>query len=157
MSSILFVCTGNTCRSPMAVAIFKDLLAKNKPRHKRWRVESAGTWANDGDPAAHLTEEILAHRGLSVAGHRARTVHAGMLGRFDLILTMTAHHKEALLAEFPQLRGKVYLLSQMAGVAGDIDDPMGGTAADYQTAASEITRLLQQGFDKILELTKANG
>lgn len=150
--SVLFVCTANICRSPMAVALFRSILAENRNDPSRWRIESAGTWAPKGQPAAPEMVEILAARGVKITKHRSRVVTKELLDPFALILTMEAGHKEALLAEFRSLKGKVYLLSEMAAENGPVEDPTGGPPEGYLKAADEIERLLRQGLPRIIEL-----
>jgi len=150
--AVLFVCTANICRSPMAVALFKTVLAENGIDPTSWRIESAGTWAPQGQPAAPEMVEILAGRGLKIARHRSRMVTIKMLDDFPLILTMEAGHKEAILAEFRSLKGKVFLLSEMASESGSVEDPTGGPPEAYLKTADEIERLLRQGLPRIIEL-----
>jgi protein-tyrosine-phosphatase len=137
----------------MAEVIFADQLRKTRPDWQSWRVESAGTWAPDGAPAAAWSQVAVARRGLSLANHRARTVTAEMLASFDLILTMEFNHKEALRVEFPSLSGRVFLLSEMAGALIEIADPIGGSPQEYENTATEIEDWLQQGIEKIIALT----
>ena len=150
--SVLFVCTANICRSPMAVALFRSVLAENGIDPSGWRIESAGTWAPKGQPAAPEMVEILTARGLKITKHRSRVVTKELLDHFPLILTMEAGHKEALLAEFRSLKGNVYLLSEMAAENGPVEDPTGGPPEAYIKTADEIERLLRLGLPRIIEL-----
>jgi len=150
--SVLFVCTANICRSPMAVALFKSVLAENGIDPTSWRIESAGTWAPQGQPAAPEMVEILAIRGLKITKHRSRMVTKEMLDDFHLILTMETGHKEALLAEFRFLKDKVYLLAEMAAETVSVDDPTGGPPEAYLKTSAEIERLLRQGLPRIMSL-----
>lgn len=151
MPSILFVCTANVCRSPMASAIFQRQLEESFP-DEIWRVESAGTWAIDGMAVAIGSTQIMRSRGLDISGHRARNISAELLAEFDLILTMENGHKEALRAEFPQYAARIYLLSEMAGFSHDINDPIGGPLSDFEATAKELTELLVQGIERIKSL-----
>lgn len=150
MPSVLFVCTANICRSPMAAALFKARL-KDKPG---WRVESAGTWAPEGEPAAARAQLALRGRGLDLGKHRSRTVTPELLEQFDLILTMERGHKEALVAEFPEIASRVYLLSEMLGSWFDVRDPMGGTQAEFEHTLRELDEILAQGQAKIEQLAR---
>lgn len=119
-----------------------------------WRVESAGTWASEGHPAAAFSESVMRARGLDVSQHRSKGVEGGYLEKFDLILTMDRNHKEALRVEFPELSGRIYMLSEMAGQKFDIEDPIGGSEAEFEATANEIERLIEVGFEKIRRLAQ---
>lgn len=147
-SSVLFVCTANICRSPMAAALF----AKKIKAGLGWRVESAGTWAPEGQPAASRAQMVLRGRGLDLSQHRSRSVNREMLQEFDLILTMERGHKEALQAEFPEIAARVYMLSEMTGQVFNIEDPIGGPLSEYENTARELEDLLERGCERILQL-----
>jgi protein-tyrosine-phosphatase len=132
----------------MASAIFQRLLDESGS-DLSWRVESAGTWAIDGIPAAAGSVQVMSDRGLDIRNHMARYITGELLSSFDLILTMENDHKEALRAEFPGYAGCIYLLSEMAGYSHDIRDPIGGPISDYEAVAQELTHLLDQGFERI--------
>ena len=147
MTSILFVCTANRYRSPIAEACFKDELIK-RGQEQGWDVLSAGTWTMDGLPA--MPDAILEARefGLDIQGHRSQAVTADMLQRADLILVMERGQKEALQIEFQAHRQKVALLTEVAeGNSYDIADPVKDPLS--VNAGSEICRLIQAGFEKI--------
>lgn len=119
-----------------------------------WRVESAGTWATNGR-SAHQDMSIAAEEaGLNLYSHRARNVDSIPLESYDLILTMEQSHKEALQIEFPTIRNRVYLLSEMLGITYDIPDPIGGPLNDYRTTVKELTRLLKLSLPRIVELAQ---
>lgn len=149
MPSVLFVCTGNSCRSPMAAAMFKQMVGDD------WRVESAGIRAVDGMPATAEAQQEMASRGLNLSKHRARTVTEEMIHTFDLILTMEEGQKEALRVEFPLEAGKIYTLMGMSGLTGDVVDPIGKGKEEYHRTADEIASLLQAGKRQIIKLATA--
>ena len=149
MPSLLFVCTANICRSPMAMALFRT---KILPEGDHWRIESAGTWAQEDYPASLKAQEVVTKLGGELSDHRSQAINKELLDSFNLILTMEQGHKEALQAEFPGVRKKVYLLSEMAGPGRDIKDPYGSTLEDYEATAEEIATYLTEGLEKICEL-----
>jgi protein-tyrosine-phosphatase len=149
MPSLLFVCTANVCRSPMATGIFIDLL---NGQNAEWRVESAGTWAMDGEPVLPSVKQLLNKKGIDLGPHSSRSVSRELLQQFNLILTMESGHKEALRAEFPDLSSRVYLLSEMIGEVRDIRDPVGGSKKLYEDCLFDIELILTKGFSKVVQL-----
>ena len=150
--SVLFICTANICRSPMAVALFRERLKQMRPDWKEWRVESAGTWAFEGEMASAYSQQVMAEKGLDISRHRSRQVTGEMLQDFNLILTMEVGQKEALQVEFPTLARRVFLLSEMAGRVEAVEDPYGSSIADYQEAAKQMDAILEKGMLRIIGL-----
>jgi protein-tyrosine phosphatase len=153
MPSLLFVCTANVCRSPLAVVLMKDKLTRLKKSTGtplgEWRIESAGTWGMDGSDMAVGVRTVLVEMGIKPGNHSARTVNAELLNAFDLILTMERGQKEALKVEFLESAGRVYMLSEMIGERFDIRDPMGEPIEEFRQTARLIETILNQGFDRI--------
>lgn len=156
MPSILFVCTGNTCRSPMAEGLFRHHLLAAHSDPAAWQVASAGTWAADGQPASPQAVAVMAQRGIDLRQHRSQCVTPELLAGFDLILTMERSHRDALLAEFPNLFGRVFLLSEMVGRDFDIADPIGKAPIEYEHTAQQIESLLQRGWEEIMRRVTSN-
>ncbi|MEW5868636.1 MAG: low molecular weight protein arginine phosphatase [Chloroflexota bacterium] len=151
MHSVLFVCSANICRSPMAQGLF---LARLGGDIADWRVQSAGVWARDGYSAHANTLSILRDRGVDLSAHRSRQVNLEIMENFKLILTMESGHKEALQAAFPQYAERVYLLTEIVGQQFDIVDPVGGPFIEFEATAGEIDDLLGRGFDRLKELAR---
>jgi protein-tyrosine-phosphatase len=151
--SVLFVCTANIVRSPMAAALFKAMV-KEKSDLGLWHIDSAGTWAREFITTSLYAYEIMKGMKLDLSKHRSRTISRGMIQNFNLVLVMEQNHKEALRAEFPDLADRIFLLSEMVGKKNDIRDPYRGSREDYLETARELERLLTEGFEKICELAK---
>jgi len=142
---VLFVCTGNICRSPMAAALFRAQTIKHGEAD-RYRVESAGTWGVDGQPASRHAQAVMLQRGLSLENHTARTVTPDLIREADLIIVMTRSHRDALAAEFPGARPKLRMLSEFCGLEYDISDPYGHSLDVYATCAADFERLIERGY-----------
>lgn len=156
MPSVLFVCTANLYRSPLAAAFLKDEL-KDEPDGDQWVIDSAGTWTKNGTPLHPQTIEDAHHFGLEVRTHRSKQVTAELLSHFDLILVMETGHKEALLIEFPDQSKKIHLLSEVVdGLAYDIHDPFSIEGKHDLDVANELHNIISRGKRKILALAKNN-
>ena len=149
--SILFVCTANQCRSPMAEVIMKDYL-KRMDLQSTIDVQSAGTWANNGFPATELGIKAMAERGLDTSTHKSQSITRPLIEKFDLILTMERNHKEAIQIEFKKLAEKVFMLSEMSGEMTNIEDPIGRSYQKYLETADQIDDWIKTGFPRILQL-----
>lgn len=158
MPTVLFVCTANICRSPMAAALFSQQLARRAPDFPsdEWTIRSAGTWAGEGLPAPRNSLEALARQGIDLSAHRSHCLGEADLDAANVVLVMTKGQREAIVAEFPRAAAKVFLLSQTAGPAYDIPDPYGGTKADYEVCADHLRYLIAAGFERILVLAHAS-
>jgi len=140
---IVFVCTGNTCRSPMAEALFKAALAArlgcavNELPARGYVVSSAGVSAYAGDAATPESVEALRAFDVDLSGHRSRPAAAELIARADDVIAMTRGHLLTLLGKAPVLAGSLRLL---CGADGDLDDPIGRGPDVYRTCAETIRR-----------------
>jgi len=149
MPSILFVCTANVCRSPMAMAIMRGLVEDSV---ETWRIESAGTWSVEGAQAAIRAQIVVAENGQDLSTHRSRSVNKEMLESFNLILTMEHGHREAINIEFPGLGNRVRLFSEMIGLSYDIPDPIGKPQQAFEDTYRELEQILRHGYERIRKL-----
>lgn len=94
----------------------------------------------------------MAARGLDITAHQARSISKDLISRYKLILTMENSHREALVAEFPFLEKRIFLLSEMSGIKSDVRDPYGGDLEEYQYAADILDGLIRNGLSRIIFL-----
>lgn len=135
---ILIVCTGNTCRSPMAAGWLGNKLAG-----KGWTVQSAGVAAWPGQPAAAGAVEAMKEIGCDITGHRTRAVEPQMVADARYILAMTAGHHRDIVARFPLAENKVFLVHGFgAREACDVSDPVGMPLETYRRTRDEIVQAL---------------
>jgi protein arginine phosphatase len=151
LSVILFVCTGNLCRSPMARGLLRQHLVE-EGLDGLYQVASAGVWATDGSPASDNAVAVMAERGIDISDHIAHTITSEDMAVADLILVMGREHTQMLRNTWLQYAWKIHLLSEMVGKRQDIQDPYGGPIEQYRVCADIIASIIDRGFDRILEL-----
>ncbi|TGB01612.1 low molecular weight protein arginine phosphatase [Halobacillus salinus] len=134
--NILFVCTGNTCRSPMAEAILKSKWPEEK-------VRSAGVFAGEGEPMAANSDVVLRENGFSL-DHQTTQVREELLEWADLILTMTDRHKQALALQFPHHEDKYFTLKEYVLIDQEEWQQLKELYAAFEEKRSEI---MQNGTD----------
>ncbi len=152
--TIALVCTGNTCRSPMAAAILNNKLKARFPsKFQNGRFApivacSAGVAAGSGDPASSGAIAAMDSIGLDLRNHQSQPANPSLLDRADLILTMTSNHRQNLLSRWPHLATKTFGLApdQM-----DVIDPFGGPVEVYQACAKKIDQYLDAWVQKLDE------
>jgi protein-tyrosine-phosphatase len=144
---VLFVCTGNTCRSPMAEGLFRKAIAGRDD----FAVSSAGIAATKGTPASPETRSLLKQRGATLDNFQSRPVSETILNTATHVFAMTEGHLTALEARFPQHADKLYLVREFAGIpdkrAGiDVPDPIGMGHAAYE----EVAQVLDAAIPSII-------
>ena len=149
--TIIFVCTGNTCRSPMAEAICRDLIAKrlgcdrSELTKRGVRVMSAGVAASHGSPASPEAVDVLGESGIPLGEHQSQPVSEQLVQHADLVFAMTATHRDAMLRAWPHATDNVHLLRQDHG---DICDPIGGPVEVYRRCAQQIRTEIEGRLDE---------
>ncbi len=137
VTRILFVCTGNTCRSPMAEAIMKHMIQKDG-REQDFEVLSAGIMAQSGEGASSLAWQTMSEMGLDVSWHRARQLNEYMMQDAHLIFTMTRAHKDILSHQYPDCAGKIWLITEYAvAIKNGTFDKLLQKRSDNETAGEE--------------------
>ncbi len=149
---IVFICTGNTCRSPMAAAIAGAWLARKlgvdpaSLRQHHLAVESAGLHATEGMPATAEARTAALELGADLGRHRSRAVSEDLLRRADVIYTMTQAHRDELLERYPAAADKTFTLDPDS----DIEDPIGSAVGRYRQLAKRLEALVAQRLSGIL-------
>jgi glycine hydroxymethyltransferase len=155
MKTILFVCTGNICRSPMAEGLFRHLTAK---MGGRYRAVSAGVGAVDGMPPSTHAVQALRSLGIDISRQRSRALTGDLVREADLIFGMTHGHTNAVMLMYPSAAEKTFLLREfddtLEAYEKDIADPIGGSLEIYLRCRDEI----EQGiFSMLKHLEQSEG
>ena len=151
IKNILMVCTGNTCRSPMAEGLLRSMVSDSG----EVGVESAGIAARAGGPPSPETAALLAERGIGIEGFQSRMVDEQMLGNATHVFCMTRGHLETLEMLYPEFGDKYYLVCDFAEIEGevgrDVPDPIGQGRAAYVRVAAFLDEAMAGilGFLKI--------
>ena len=146
---IMFICTGNICRSAMADGMMKKLVKENNIDVE---ICSCGVYAETGDYATYNAVEAAKEYGVDISSHRATNIRDSKIKEMDLILCATISHKQSVLYLYPELKGKVFTMKEYAkiykeGQDMDIKDPWGYDEFVYRKCASEINECLEKTIE----------
>ncbi|MEQ8173782.1 MAG: low molecular weight protein arginine phosphatase [Syntrophomonadaceae bacterium] len=148
---ILFVCSGNTCRSPMAQALLRKALTQDRGTGlQEVEVWSAGLWAVPGQPASPEALKAMKSHGIDISQHRTRVLEASLVQEADLILAMTGSQSRQLKDLYPQKGSRIFTLTEFAGNGSiDVVDPYGAGVKVYMGTAEQLKDLIEEVVERL--------
>lgn len=152
MKHIIFVCTGNSCRSPMAEGFLKRIAQERSQLDIT--VSSAGISAMNGYPASAEAVQVMRELGIDISSHRSRTITTSVLEDASVVVAMASNHMEALVNLNPAMVGKMYLLTDFeseaqSGSGKGITDPIGMSVEGYRKVRDEIKELVTKLAERL--------
>jgi protein-tyrosine phosphatase len=151
MPSILFICSANQFRSPLAEAFFKEYL-KREGIEGTWQVNSAGTWVKEKTSAHPKAIQLAKKDGIDLSSHITQEIDSTLVNKTDLIIVMTEGHKEALQFEFQDQKEKIVMMSEIScGEVYDIPDPAASNFANSEDVYNDLSLEVQKIFINVLK------
>mgnify|MGYP000849929226 FL=1 len=151
MPKIVFVCTKNRFRSPLAAAMLRsELMIRKVPGD--WIIESTGSWVEEPLPPTPEAFAEAEKRSLDLSSHVAQGIESMDIDSIDLLLVMEQGQKESILLDFPDITGRIFLLTELSGTPYSIPDPY-VSKEPFDEIASEIESLIKDSIDKIIGLS----
>ncbi len=143
--NVLFVCTGNTCRSPMAEGLLRALTKENDNIY----VLSGAIQTREGMPASENAIRVMDERGIDLRRHTSANINADVLNEADLVLTMTEAHKQAIIEYFgDDFELKTQPLLAYIGIGGNVTDPYGGNLEVYRACRDQLAEAIRLLYEK---------
>lgn len=149
MKSVIFICTGNICRSPMAHWYMQKKI-DDMNKSEEYLISSCGTNTYGGERATQNAIQAIAKYGVNMENHRSTNISDLDLSTYDLIICMTENHKDMVLFKYPNIKEKIFTLKEYVyndPIYTDIDDPWGYDISVYNSCAKEIVDCV----DKLIE------
>ena len=141
MDKIVFICTGNTCRSPIAEGLFKALNGEQKTGLE---AVSAGIFTNNGIPASENAVIVAKELGADISNHKSQMLNGNIVNDAKYLVCMTGAHYDQILLKFPNVSDKLFTLSPT-----DIDDPFGGNIDEYRSCATQIKSAVESIIERL--------
>lgn len=154
MFKVLFVCSGNTCRSPLAEALLNKAVSEDEELKGKVAVSSCGTTTHFEDTVQPNAVEAGKKMGVDLAGYKSRQFTLDAAKFFDIIIGMTTGHRDIICARFPELKEKVFALYEFTTGEKDcksVQDPFGCDLDTYEKVALELNEQIKLMLPKIKE------